>query len=79
MVVFRILANENVPEETVEALRYLGHDVIWMRTYAPGTADEIVLAQAQEENRIVMTFDKDFGAGKRKAVNSSVPVSCLDS
>ncbi|MBI2908285.1 MAG: DUF5615 family PIN-like protein [Chloroflexi bacterium] len=57
----RILANENVAGEAVEALRRDGHDVVWIRTYAPGSADEAVLAQAQSEGRILVTFDKDFG------------------
>ncbi len=30
-----ILANENLPGEAVEALRRDGHDVVWVRTYAP--------------------------------------------
>ena len=60
-MVLRILANENVSGETVEALRAEGHDVVWVRTHAPGSTDEAVLAQAQDERRILMTFDKDFG------------------
>jgi predicted nuclease of predicted toxin-antitoxin system len=57
----RILANENVPGEAINALRRLGHDVVWTRTHAPGSPDEAVLAQAQAEDLIVATFDKDFG------------------
>ncbi|MBI4286603.1 MAG: DUF5615 family PIN-like protein [Chloroflexi bacterium] len=57
----RILANENVSGETVEALRAQGPDVAWVRTDAPGSPDEAVLAQAQAERRILKTFDKDFG------------------
>jgi len=60
-VALRILANENVAGETVEALRVKGHDVVWVRTHAPGSSDEAVLAQAQAELRILVTFDKDFG------------------
>lgn len=57
----RILANENVPGEAVEAMRREGHDVAWVRADAPASADDAVLARAQAENRILMTFDKDFG------------------
>lgn len=57
----RILANENIPGEAVVTLRRLGHDVIWIRTQAPGSPDEAILNQAQAENRILITFDKDFG------------------
>ncbi len=57
----RLLANENVPGEAVAALRRDGHDVIWARTHAPGEPDAAVLQRAQAEDRIVVTFDKDFG------------------
>jgi len=56
-----ILANENFPEDAVDALRQRGHDVVWIRTDAPGSSDEQVLARAQTENRVLITFDKDFG------------------
>jgi predicted nuclease of predicted toxin-antitoxin system len=57
----RILANENFPGDAVVALRERGHDVAWVRTDAPGSSDRDVLARAQAEDRIVITFDKDFG------------------
>jgi len=57
----KLLANENFPGEAVVALREQGHDVVWMRTAAPGSDDQTVLARAQSEGRILLTFDKDFG------------------
>jgi predicted nuclease of predicted toxin-antitoxin system len=57
----RILANENVQGEIVQSLRAQGHDIVWIRIDAPGSADSEVLAMAQTEKPIVMTFDKDFG------------------
>lgn len=57
----RLLANENFPLDAVEALRENGHDVTWVREDARGSKDEKVLALAQEEDRILVTFDKDFG------------------
>jgi predicted nuclease of predicted toxin-antitoxin system len=57
----RLLANENIPFDLVRALREDGHDVLWIRNEAPGSADSEVLALAQEEERILLTFDKDFG------------------
>jgi predicted nuclease of predicted toxin-antitoxin system len=57
----RLLANENFPRAAVEALRANGHDVTWIRTSAPGSRDVDVLAMAVRENRILVTFDKDFG------------------
>jgi predicted nuclease of predicted toxin-antitoxin system len=37
------------------------HDVVWIRTEAPGSTDIEVLQRAQREERILLTFDKDFG------------------
>lgn len=68
----RLLANENFPGEAVEALRRNAHDVVWIRTTAPGSDDEAVLALAQAENRILLTFDKDFG---ELAFRSKLPAS----
>jgi predicted nuclease of predicted toxin-antitoxin system len=57
----RLLANENIPAQTIAALQHPGHDVAWVRTEAPGSRDEDVLARALSEERILITFDKDFG------------------
>lgn len=57
----RWLANENVPGDAVELLRSNGHDVAWVRTDSPGATDPQVLARAVAEQRILLTFDKDFG------------------
>lgn len=68
----RFLANENMPGDAVEAIRALGHDVAWVRTDAPGSNDEVVLARAQLEDRVLLTFDKDFG---ELAFRSRLPAS----
>jgi predicted nuclease of predicted toxin-antitoxin system len=57
----RLLVNENFPLDAVTALREDGHDVTWIRDDAPGSKDEQVLARARQEDRILVTFDKDFG------------------
>jgi Domain of unknown function (DUF5615) len=57
----RLLANENFPEEAVRELRNAGHDAAWVRTDAPGSNDRDVLARAVAEERVLITFDKDFG------------------
>ena len=57
----RFLANENFPGAAVTALTAGGHDVVWVRVSAPGTSDADVLAWAAREQRILLTFDKDFG------------------
>jgi len=57
----RFLANENFPLDAVETLQAQGHDIAWVRMDAPGSSDEQVLARANREKRILLTFDKDFG------------------
>jgi predicted nuclease of predicted toxin-antitoxin system len=57
----RMLANENFPRLAVEALRTAGHDVLWARRDMAGAFDEVVLQRAQDDQRLVVTFDKDFG------------------
>ena len=69
----RFLANENFPGAAVTALEAAGHDVVWVRTAAPGTSDPDVLAWAAREERILLTFDKDFGELAR---GSQLPRTC---
>ena len=57
----KLLANENFPSDAVEALRASGHDVLWVRTAFPGASDPRVLERASVEQRVLLTFDKDFG------------------
>ena len=42
-------------------LASLGHDVLSARDAAPRATDETLLALANEEDRILVTEDKDFG------------------
>jgi predicted nuclease of predicted toxin-antitoxin system len=69
----RLLANENIPEEAVAALRQAGYDVAWVRSDAPGSSDPQVLARAIDEGRILVTFDKDFG---ELAYRAHLPSHC---
>jgi len=57
----RLCADENMPGDCVVALRHQGHDVLWVRETMPGAADEQVIAKAMIEQRVLLTFDKDFG------------------
>lgn len=68
----RILADENMPGDAVTALREREHDVAWMRADAPGSSDVQVIGRAQAENRMLVTFDKDFG---ELAFRSRLPAS----
>jgi predicted nuclease of predicted toxin-antitoxin system len=56
----RLIADENFPLPTIEALRQAGHDVTWARTDCPGTKDSALLDRAEAEGRILVTLDKDF-------------------
>jgi predicted nuclease of predicted toxin-antitoxin system len=69
----RFLANENFPLDAVEAIRQLGHDVRWIHTDAPGRKDRDVLARAMNDQRILLTFDEDFGD---LAFQSGLPATC---
>jgi len=68
-----LLANENIPWETVEALIADGHDVDWVRRSGPGSSDLVVISKAMAENRILVTFDKDFG---ELAFRARLPATC---
>src|SRR4051812_26907325 len=57
----RLCADENIGRETVLRLRAAGHDVLRIREAAPGLADVDVLKRASLEQRLLLTFDKDFG------------------
>jgi predicted nuclease of predicted toxin-antitoxin system len=69
----RFLADENFPRIAVSALRDDEHDVRWIRTDAPGLDDRGVLSRAVAEERVLLTFDKDFG---ELAFHAGVPASC---
>lgn len=57
----RLLVDQNVPRAVVKRLREDDHNVTWAQTAHPGADDEVLLKRAQEENRVVLTFDTDFG------------------
>jgi predicted nuclease of predicted toxin-antitoxin system len=69
----RFLADENFPGKAVGAIRDAGHDVVWVREWSPGISDGNILAFAIAEQRIVLTFDKDFG---ELAFKSKLSASC---
>jgi len=69
----RFLADENFLGDAVRALRAAGHDVAWIREDSPGVKDVAVLGRAVQEQRILLTFDKDFG---ELAWRFRLPASC---
>ena len=69
----KLLANENLPLLAVTAIREAGHDVLWARSDLPGALDDIILQRAQDDLRLVVTFDKDFG---ELAFRWGLPATC---
>jgi hypothetical protein len=57
----RIVANEGIERQIVEALRTEGYPVVYFGEEAPGSADLDVLALARESEVLLLTSDKDFG------------------
>ena len=57
----RILTNENFPLSSVSVLRYAGHDVLSVTETSPGASDASVLESAFSQQRILITFDRDYG------------------
>ncbi|MBE9007199.1 DUF5615 family PIN-like protein [Fortiea sp. LEGE XX443] len=57
----RFLANENIPMMSVIRLRDAGYDVAYGSEDAPGAEDSLVLERAVREERIILTFDRDYG------------------
>ncbi len=58
----RIIANENVSATVIHGWRSRGHDVVSVKESMRSAPDDGVLRRATEENRLVITHDKDFGA-----------------
>ncbi|MDP2183314.1 MAG: DUF5615 family PIN-like protein [Actinomycetota bacterium] len=56
-----LLADEGVETRIVERLRYEGHDVEYVAELAPGITDDEVLERANNDRRVLVTVDKDFG------------------
>lgn len=57
----KLLADENVPLPTVWRLRENGFDIASMSELNPGVDDLEVLRTARQEQRVLITFDRDFG------------------
>lgn len=57
----KFLADENFPSASANRLREAGHDVVTVAEGAPGSEDAGILAWAAREERVVLTFDRDYG------------------
>ena len=57
----RSLADESCDFVVVAALRSAGHEVNTVADVNPGAEDDVVLAMARDDARVLLTEDKDFG------------------
>ena len=57
----KVVADEGVDRQVVDALRREGFSVTYFAEEAPGSADPVVLALAREADVLLLTADKDFG------------------
>jgi predicted nuclease of predicted toxin-antitoxin system len=73
------VADEGVDQQIVIALRENGHDVLYIAELASGINDNMVLQFTNEQNRILMTRDKDFGelVYRDKKVHSGIILNRL--
>ena len=55
------LANENFPRPSIHILRENGYLVKSIQEDSPGISDNEVITIAQNNNLIILTFDKDYG------------------
>lgn len=57
----KILLDTCVYGGVVEALRSVGHDVVWSGSWPQDPGDEEILRRAYQDGRVLVTLDKDFG------------------
>lgn len=57
----KFLADECCDAGLVKSLRAAGHDVSYVPEHNAGSSDDEVLLMAYNEERILLTEDKDFG------------------
>ncbi len=57
----RYFANENFPGAMVKILRDQGNDVLHAAESLVGSSDQMIIDTALTQDRVVLTFDRDFG------------------
>ena len=62
----RFLADENIDQPIVEKLRSEGFDVAAVEEEIKGASDSEVLDKAVDEDRVLITFDRDFSNPERE-------------
>ncbi len=57
----KLLANENFPLPAILLLLGMGYDITSIGEDYPGVSDEYVMNLAEVEQRVILTFDRDYG------------------
>lgn len=57
----KILANENIPLDSIRYLTSKGYDVKSVALDNLGITDEAIINMAIREERLIITFDRDYG------------------
>ena len=58
----KLLADENIHPDVIAFLKNRGQDIVDVfQAGLAGATDEVILAHAVVENRVVITHDRDFG------------------
>ncbi len=57
----KLLANESFPLKSILYLRSKGFDINSIGTDSPSIQDNVVMNIAINENRTILTFDRDYG------------------
>lgn len=61
LCLMKLLANENFPLDSVKHLFSLGFDITAIGAHHAGITDREVMELAEREQRIILTFDRDYG------------------
>lgn len=73
----KILVDENVPLQTVQTLREMGHDVRDVRgTPEEGISDDLLWRIATQEGRLLISTDRGF-AERRNERHDGILLVCL--
>ncbi len=76
----KFIADEGIDKSLVLLLRNAGHDVFYFAESEQSTIDPIVLSIANQEKRILITRDKDFGelVYRNKMIHAGIILSRLE-
>ncbi len=76
----KFIADEGVDSTLVKLMRSSDYDVLYFAEFEPSTDDSVILDLANEQGRILITRDKDFGelVYRMKMIHSGIILSRLE-